>query len=225
MGLSNFYRYAGSGVEVVPCPVWDFVFQNLNTAFVQNVRAMPNTGFNEVGYLFPTLASASGECDAYVKQNISEPGQPWDYGYLARSAWTDQNVFGAPIGATPSGVIYQHETGNDAAGQPMAWSYTTGYFRIGEGEDYAFVDQWIPDFKYGEFGQATTAQIQMTFSVLDYPGATPRTYGPYTVTQATQFITTRFRGALVSITFSGNDLGSFSRLGYVRYRYSVQGRR
>jgi hypothetical protein len=209
----------------VPCAVWDFVFQNLNTDFIENVRAMPNTGFNEVGYLFPTLDSVSGECDAYVKQNISEPGQPWDYGYLPRSAWIDQNVFGPPIAAVAGGVIYQHETGNDAAGNPLSWSYTTGYFRIAEGEDYAFVDQWRPDFKFGEFGQAQTAQIQMTFNVVNFPGDTPVPHGPYTVTQATQFISTRFQGGLVSITIAGSDLGSFSRLGYVRYRFSPQGRR
>jgi len=225
MGPSNFYRYAGSGVEVVPCPVWDAVFQNLNTAFLKNVRAMPNTPFNEVGYFYPSLASVSGECDSYVKYNITEPGNPWDYGSLARSAWIDQNVFGPPIAATPGGVIYQHETTNDAAGQPMAWSYTTGYFKIAEGEEYAFVDRWLPDFKFGEFGQPSTAQIHMTFNVANFPGDTPLQYGPYTVTQATQYLTTRFRGGLVSITFSGNDLGSFSRLGYVRYRYSAQGRR
>jgi hypothetical protein len=225
MGRSNFYRYAGSGVEVVPCSVWDFVYQNLNTDFIENVRAMPNTGFNEVGYFFPTLASVGGECDAYVKQNITEPGQPWDYGYLPRSAWIDQNVFGPPIGAVPGGVIYQHETGYDAAGNPLSWSYTTGFFRIAEGEDYAFVDQWRPDFKFGEFGQAQTAQIQITFNVVNFPGDTPVQHGPYTVTQATQFLSTRFQGGLISMTVAGSDLGSFSRLGYVRYRYSPQGRR
>jgi hypothetical protein len=225
MGTSNFYRYAGSGVEVVPCPVWDAVFQNINTAFLKNVRAMPNTPFNEVGYLYPSLASVSGECDSYVKYNISEPGQPWDYGLLPRSAWIDQNVFGPPIGANPGGVIYQHESGNDAAGQAMVWSYTTGYFRIAEGEDYAFVDRWLPDFKFGAYGQPSTAVIQMTFNIVNFPGDTPQQFGPYSVTQATQFLTTRFRGGLVSITISGNDLGSFSRLGYIRYRYSAQGRR
>lgn len=224
MGISNFYRYAGAGVEVVPCPVWDAVFQNLNIPFAKNIRAMPNTPFNEAGYLYPSLASVNGECDSYVKYNISEPGQPWDYGLLPRSAWIDQNVFGPPIGANPGGVIYQHETTNDAAGQPMSWSYTTGYFRIGEGEEYAFVDQWRPDFKWGEFGQPSTAQIQMTFNVVNFPGDTPVQYGPYTVTQATKYLTTRFRGGLISITISGNDLGSFSRLGYIRYRYGAQGR-
>lgn len=225
MGTTNFYRYAGSGVEVVPCPVWDAVFQNINTAFLKNVRAMPNTPFNEVGYLYPSLASVSGECDSYVKYNITEPGQPWDYGLLPRSAWIDQNVFGPPIGANPGGVIYQHESGNDAAGQPMEWSFTTGYFKIADGEDFAFVDRFIPDWKGGEYGQPQTAQVQITFNVANYPGDTPAQYGPYSMTQATQFLTTRFRGGLVSISFSGSDLGSFWRLGYCRYRYSAQGRR
>jgi hypothetical protein len=224
MGFSNFYRYAGSGVEVIPCPVWDAVYQNLNTAFIQNVRAMPNTGFNEVGWLYPSKASVNGENDSYVKFNITEQGQPWDYGLLPRSAWIDQSVLGPPIAANPGGVIYQHEIGNDAAGQPIAWSYTTGYFKIAEGQDYAFVDQWRPDFIYGEFNGSPTAQIQMTFNVANFPGDMPNTYGPYTVQQGTDYISTRFRGGLVSITFSGNDLGSFSRLGYVRYRYSAQGR-
>jgi hypothetical protein len=225
MGPSNFYRYAGNGVEVVPCPVWDVIFQNLNTDFIDNVRAMPNTPFNEVGYLYPSTASLDGENDSYVKYNISEPGQPWDYGLLPRSAWIDQNVFGPPISAVSSGIIYSQETGFDADAQPMEWSFSTGYFRLAEGEDYVFVDQVRPDFKYGPFGQSAGAQIQMTFNMVDYPGDTPRVYGPYTVTQATQFITTRMQGGLMSIDISGSDLGSFARLGYVRFRYSPQGRR
>lgn len=225
MGKSNFYRYAGNGVEVMECPIWDVVFQNLNLDFIDNVRSMPNTAFNEIGYFYPSTASVSGENDSYVKFNITEPSKPWDYGAMARSAWTDQNVFGPPLGANPGGVIYQHETGYNAAGQPMAWSYSTGYFRFAEGEEYVIVDHWRPDFKFGEHGQAQGAQIQMTFNVVNFPGETPRSYGPYTVDQATKYLSTRFRGGLVSITFSGNDMDSFSRLGYVRYRFSPDGRR
>jgi len=225
MGISNFYRYAGNGVEVVPCSVWDFVFQNIGTTKMSNVRSMPNTGFNEVGYLFTTLDSPNGENDAYVKYNITEPGQPWDYGYLPRSAWIDQNVFGPPIGAINSGVVYQHETTNNAAGQPLEWSFTTGYFRLAEGQEYVFVDQWRPDWRFGEYGQAQSAQIQMTFNVVNFPGDTPIQYGPYLVTEATQYLSTRFRGGLVSITCSGSDLDSFARIGHIRYRFSAQGRR
>jgi hypothetical protein len=225
MGISNFYSYTSGGVAVVQCPVWDVVFQNLNTAFAHNIRAMPNTPFNEAGWAYPSNASVNGECDSYVKFNIVEPGTPWDYGALPRSAWIDQSVFGPPIGALPSGVIMQHETSPDAAGQPLVWSYTTGYFRIAEGEEYAFVDQIRPDFIFGTFGGNNGAQIQMTFNVTNFSGDVPQTFGPYTVTQSTEYISTRFRGGLMSITVSGSDLGSFSRLGYVRYRYAPSGRR
>lgn len=223
MGRSNFYRYSG-GVEVIKCPVWDAVFQNLNVDFIDNVRAMPNTAFNEVGWLYPSLASINGENDSYVKFNITEPSEPWDYGMLPRSAWIDQNVFGPPIAAVPGGVIYNQETTNDAAGQPLSWSYTTGYFKIAEGEEFAVIDQITPDFKFSSFGQPPTAQITMTVNSVDYPDDTPRAVS-FLVTPTTKFISCRIRGGLISFTFSGSDLGSFSRLGYVRYRYSAQGRR
>lgn len=225
MGQSNFYIYAGGGVQVLPCPVWDAVFQNLNTAFIKNVRAMPNTPFNEAGWLYPSAASANGECDSYVKMNITEPGNPWDYGPMSRSAWIDQTILGPPVAATPQGVIYQHETTNDADGGPLMASFTTGYFLIAEGEDFPFVDQVIPDMKWGFFGAGQIAQVQLTFNIINYPGDTPVSYGPYTVTQATEYISVRFRGRQMSITVQSTDVGSFWRLGRLRYRYSPSGRR
>ncbi len=225
MGKSNFYSYGGSGVQVLPCSVWDFVFQNLNTAFISNVRAMPNTPFNEAGWEFPSTASVSGENDSYVKMNITEPGAPWDYGSLNRSAWIDLTVFGYPIGATSSGTIYKQESGNDAAGQPIVASFQTGYFVLQEAEDFAFIDQIIPDFKFGDVGASPTAQIQMTFFVVNYPGDTPQQFGPYTVTSTTEFISVRFRARQIAIQVQSSDLGSFWRLGKVRFRFQSSGRR
>jgi hypothetical protein len=228
MGDTNFYAYNGGSVSVVPSPVWDVVFQNLNTAFASNIRAMPNTPFNEVGWEFPSLAS-SGENDSYVKFNITEPGAPWDYGIgtqLQRSAWIDRNIFGNPIGAASNGVVYQHESTNDADTQPMLSGFLTGYFYIAEGEEFAFVDQIYPDFKWTTFaGGAGSAQIQMSFLVVNSPGDTPITYGPYTVTQTTKILSVRFRGRQMAISVFSNDVGSFWRLGYCRYRYSPMGRR
>jgi hypothetical protein len=200
------------------------VFQNLNVPFQHNVRAMPNTPFNEVGWLFPSAASISGECDSYVKFNITEPGMPWDVGPLPRSAWIDQSVLGPPIGATPSGTIYQHETTPDAAGQPLVSGFITGYFFLGEGEEIVTVDQVWPDFKWSTFTGSMSAQIQMTFLVAYHPGDTPVAYGPFTVTQATQFLSVRFRGRQMAIQVQSSDIGSFWRLGYCRWRYSQTGR-
>ena len=224
MGLSNFYSYDGSGVNVVQCPVWDAVFQNLNVPFAQNVRAMPNTPFNEAGFLYPSLASSNGENDSYVKWNLTEPGRPWDYGLLARSAWIDLTIFGNPIAATPGGIIYRHESTNDADGQPLVASFTTGFFYLQEGEDFVQVDQMLPDFKWQTYAGGTgSAQIQITFNVVNYPGDTPRQYGPYTVQQATKILQTRFRGRQVSITVQSSDIGSFWRVGKNRFRYSAVG--
>lgn len=225
MGRSNFYVLSGSGVQVIPCSVWDAVFQNINTAHLTRCWAWANTPFNEVWFFYPSSASSNGECDSYAKVNITEPGQPWDYGSLPRSCGIDQSVLGTPIAATPTSIIYQHEMGTDADGQPLPWSWTTGYFYLAEGEDFAFIDQILPDWKFGTFNGAQSAQIQMTFNVIDYTSETPRTYGPYDVTQLTPYIMSRFRGRQMSITASGNDIGSFSRLGKIRYRYSPDGRR
>lgn len=224
MGASNFYSYDQNGVTVIPCSVWDFVFQNINTSFTQNVRAMPNTPYNEIGWLFPSAASVSGECDSYVKMNVTEPTKPWDFGLLQRSAWMDQTILGNPISATQGGIIYLQETTNNADGQPITSSFTTGYWVIGEGEDFAFVDVVIPDFKWALYGASGSAQIQMTFNVVNYPGDTPVSYGPYTVTSTTEFISVRFRGRQMSVTITSSDQGSFWRLGRIKYRYSASGR-
>lgn len=228
MGPQNFYSMTSNGLAVIPCSVWDFVFQNLNANFVQNVRAMPNTPFNEVGWLFPSNASVNGECDCYVKYNTVEPNAPWDFGpsnALQRSAWIDQNVLGNPIGADSSGNIWQHEMGNNNGALAMVSSFTTAYFMLGDGEDFAFIDQILPDFIWGDYGGAQTATINLTFNVVNYPGDTPTSYGPYAVTRATEFITVRFRGRQMSITVESGDLNSFWRLGRIRYRFARSGRR
>lgn len=224
MGGTNFYRYSGSGVEVIPCPVWDAVFQNINMTYSANVRAMPNTGFNEVGWLYPSTASSSGECDSYIKFNITEQGQPWDYGPLPRSAWIDQTILGPPVAATPSGIIYQQETTRDADSQPLVSTFTTGYFMIGEGQEIAFVDQIIPDMKWDYFGGTSSAQIFLTFNVIMWPGNTPTPYGPYLIDATTEYVTVRFRGRQMSVTLQSADVGSFWRLGRIRYRFQPSGR-
>lgn len=227
MANNNFCSYTAAGPAVMPCPVWDAVFQNLNTSFVQNIRAMPNTPFNEVGWLFPSSASASGENDSYIKVNITEPGMPWDIGIgvLNRSAWIDLGALGMPIGAASAGQIYQHETTSNAAGAPLNYSFTTGYFMLAEGEDFVVVNQIVPDMKWGFYPGSGAATVHLTFSLVNFPGDSPTTFGPFAVTQTTQLITQQMRGRQMAVTLAGSDLNSFTRLGRIRYRYAPSGRR
>src|ERR1700761_1716791 len=117
---------------------------------------------------------------------------------MQRSAWIDQSVLGNPIGASSGGLIYLQETTPDADGAPLLSSFTTGFFYLSEGEQFVFVDQVMPDFKWQTFPNAgTSAQIQLTFNITNFPGDAPIQYGPYTVTQATEYLPVRFRGRLM----------------------------
>lgn len=221
MSQSQFFIFAGDGVKPLPCTVWDFIFQELDTAQTDKIRAAANSRFNEVAWYFPTQ-SGGGEVDAYVKYSLSTGG--WDFGYLSRTAWIDQSVLGPPIGGSSSGLIFQHETSPNADGQPMAPSFQTGYFTLQDGDLLSFIDQVWPDFKWGYYNGAQNAELLMTFYVADYPGQTPRVHGPYSMTQATQYVTPRLRGRLVSIKFESSDVDTFWRIGAPRYRITPAGK-
>lgn len=222
MGPSQFFTLGSEGVVPLVCPVWDVIFQDLDQANLSKIRVAVNSLFGEIEWYYPTLTS-NGEVAAYVKYNAIL--EQWDYGQLARSAWIDQSVVGPPVGADPNSLyIYQHETSTDADGQALNASFTTGYFALSEGEYKTFIDQFWPDFKYGYFDGMQNATINLTFYAVDYPGQTPRTYGPYTITQGTTFLTPRIRARLLAFQISSNDVGSFWRIGDNRYRFMPDGK-
>jgi hypothetical protein len=224
MGPSQFFTLSSAGVQPLFCTVWDEVFQNLdsNKDNLYKIRAAVNSLFGEITWYYPS-ANGSGEIDSYVK--YTAPLNVWDYGTLARTAWVDQSVLGPPIGADPvTGLLYQHETSNDADSQAMQPYFQSGYFTLSEGDLKTFIDLIWPDMKWGQISQSQTATVQISFYVADYPGDTPTVYGPYSVTKATQYFNTRLRGRLVSIRISSSDLGSFWRIGALRYRYSADGK-
>jgi hypothetical protein len=221
MSQSQFYMLAGSGIEIIPCPIWDIVFQDLDTDNVDKIRFAANSNYSEISWFYPTKSS-KGEVSRYVKLNVQLGA--WDYGDLSRTAWINQSVFGPPIGAGSDKFIYQHETSEDADGLPMNSWFKTGYSQIGEAEYKIFVDQIWPDFKWGQYGQDADADLKLTFYVTDYAGKDPRVYGPYSMNKSIEFLTPRFRGRLVSIKIESSDLGSFWRIGAMRYRFTPDGK-
>lgn len=223
MNQGNFFQMSGNGISQLPCSVWDVVYQDIDTDNQHKCIAAPNSSFDEVTFYYPSLSGGTGENDKYVKLNVVEG--TWDYGTLARSAWSDQSVLGEPIGTLPSGTIYQHETSTDADGQPLVSWFETGWFVIAEGRDFAFVDWLFPDMKFGTFGGSQSAAVQMTITAADYPNGNERVYGPFTMTEAKTYINLRLRGRMIKIKVQSSDLGSFWRLGLPRYRIAPDGRR
>jgi hypothetical protein len=231
MGPSQFYRLAGSGVEAIACPVWDVIFQDLDTNNLDKIRIAPNSRFGEISWFYPT-AGNGGEPNKYVKYNIAL--DQWDYGTLERTAWINESVLGPPIGSGPlpgggGYYIVQHETSPDAVNAsgnpiPINASFQTGYFVMNEADVKMFVDQVWPDMKWGYYDGSQSAQVNLTFYITDFAGQTPLEYGPYAMTVSTDYITPRFRGRLVSIKMESNDVGSFWRIGNMRYRLQPDGK-
>jgi hypothetical protein len=221
MSQSQFFRLSGSGVEPIACPIWDVIFQDLDTNNLNKIRIAPNSRFGEITWYYPTSGNG-GEVSHYVKYNVYM--NQWDFGAIGRTAWINQSVFGPPIGATTDNIIVQHETSTDADGQAMNSYFQTGYFQLNDGDLLTFVDQFWPDAKWGYYGGTQNANLLLTFYVTQYAGDQPIAYGPFTLTEATQYVTPRLRGRLVSIKIESNDVGTFWRLGNMRYRFQQDGK-
>lgn len=230
MGQSQFFKLSAAGVEPIRCPIWDVVFQDLDTsaAALNKIRFGANSRFGEIRWEFPTIGNG-GEVSHYIKYNILL--DQWDYGqdtvqnpYVARTAWINESVLGPPIGAGLNEFIYQHETSTDADGQAMYSSFQTGYFVMNEADVKMFVDQVWPDMKWGYFGGTQNATVGITFYYADYAGQTPKSTPTFNVDQTTTYVTPRFRGRLTSLKLESSDVGTFWRIGNIRYRFQQDGK-
>jgi hypothetical protein len=86
--------------------------------------------------------------------------------------------------------------------------------------------------KWKEFAGNTSASLDITFYVTDYAGQEPRIVGPYKFNKDTPFICPRFRGRFVALKIENHQdsilpekLNTFWRLGSMRYRFAISGRR
>ena len=239
MSRKQFFMSTGNGVQVLPCPVWDVVFQQINTNQLSKVCCGVNSQFNEVMWFFPT--GDNTENDTYVKYNYAL--NQWDYGTLGRTAWIDQSVLGAPIGAGSDNWLYQHERGNNAVyngiSTGMQSSFSTGYFQLNEADNLVFVDQIWPDMKWGTFNNFGNATVYLTINYTNY--ATDAATSPSTsyysaspsgtvssitipMTQSTEYISCRIRARYMSFSLSSSDVNTFWRLGGIKYRYQIDGK-
>jgi hypothetical protein len=233
MSQSQFFKMSGSGPEPIMCPVWDVVFQDLDTDNLDKIRIAPNSRFGEISWFYPTIGNG-GEISHYVKYNIYL--NQWDYGTLQRTAWINQSVLGPPIGAgqlpgSSDYYIVQHETSTNAissSNEPVAMNsyFQTGYFQLQDGDLLTFIDQWWPDAKWGYYGNEDQgAELFLTFYVTDYSGGDViREYGPFKLDQTIQYVTPRLRGRLVSIKIESTDINTFWRIGNMRYRWQQDGK-
>lgn len=141
--VGEFFRFSGGAPEPLPCPVRERVFDDLNRAQASKICCGVNPRFGEIWWFYPSAQSL--ENDRYVIYNYRE--NHWSLGVLARSAFGYfPAFFDHPLGASPDGLVWQHETGSSADNAPLQWRLRSGRIAPDETQTIMALAIW-PDFE------------------------------------------------------------------------------
>lgn len=202
MGANGFWRYDG-GVTPLESEVSGFLFRNINRQQISKVRAMHNSSFGEVWWMYPSATVT--ECDRVVTYNYRE--NHWNDFALVRMAGVDRGVFTYPLMVGLDGKVYEHEVGHARDGRtPYAM---TGPLELGDGTREMEVNAIIPD-------DLALGDVAVSFTTGDWPMSADEVFGPYSATEKTDC---RFQARRVAAKFTAVADQTF-RLG--SYRFDVQ---
>lgn len=247
MGTDKFYVYSGRA-ETLPCALRSYVFNDINRDQAWQITCGTNEGFSEVWWFY--CSANSTVIDRYVIFNYLD--RVWYYGTMDRTAWLDSPLRQYPQAATSGGLIVFHEStvddGTTNPPSPISCYVQSSDFDIGDGHNYGFVWQIIPDVTFdGSVGGAPTdpgnptnyPQVTFTVRPRQNPGSNYGTAGTptvgstvsyaqastYNVQQFTEIVYTRVRGRQMAFRVSSNTLGTQWQLGTPRINVRPDGRR
>lgn len=223
MGRGSFYRYAGR-VETIPCPILDYVFDDLNSNQAEKIYCSTNSLFNEVQWFIPS--ANANENDKCIVYNVAE--NAWYYNSMSRTAWMDRVSVAFPQ-ATSAGYLYLHESGiSDGSTAPAAVieSYVeSAPIELGEGDKMMFVNRLIPDISFRD-STVMNASIEMTLIPQNYPGSalgsatnpdgTVARGVTVTIEEFTEKLDIRLRGRSMSMRIDSTMAGTHWHLGVTR---------
>jgi len=226
MGDSNFYVYSGQ-VQVLPCTVRKYVFDDFNYTNSRKVYCGVNSEFGEVTWLYPSANSS--ECDRYVTYSPSQ--NYWTYGEAIWTTWTDKNIINtvlttgasvsAPLESTDTHFLFDNEPFNvhTADGQDMPVFIESGEFDLGDGDDILFIDRIIPDIK------VSVGNLQLSLKTKYHPNDTAIEKGPFEISGNTSYIRPRARGRTAKIRVSTGTPNTRFNVGSIRMDVMADGKR
>lgn len=226
LSSNRLYSFNGSSIDPIPCPVWDKLWKNLDRTQQAKVSLGSNSYFQELYIFYPSL-TGGGVVDSRLTYNMRENSWTFDDAptLFARTAWTDENVYGAPIGTDESGYLQQQDVEGvyDANGVALPASIRTGWFSTREGSILSMLERLESDL----IVTGGNGQIFVTVYTQNYATGPLTTYGPYAwiVGQGPPFSIVRARGRFFSIEISSTAMGVFWRQGDIRLKTQQAGRR
>jgi hypothetical protein len=197
MGKRNFFSYDGI-VKELPCPVQYYVFDRLQTNYIDKVVVGHNKKFKEITWFYVSDNNTAGtinpENDSYVTYNYAD--NAWSIGSMGRTVWSDSFGFrSTPFAFDSNGYLYNHETGTSANGSAMnAYIESSPREITAEGENLYMVDKVVPDVNMG-----ANSSLSLYINTRKYPNAAETTKGPFTITSTTEKVSVRARGRQMSV--------------------------
>ena len=231
---TGFYIYTGA-VKKLPCSVQEYVFEDLDLSQAFKCHMGLNSEFGEMWFFYPSKEDGTGEISRYVIYNYEE--NTWSIGSLVRYSWLDAGIEDLPLsGAQSSGqsLVFEHETGYNDNNGPMTNVFIeSGDTAIGDGENFSFVKQIIPDVAFFSDGSSSnTPAMNIVLKRRDYPGQDLTTDSTTQVTGTSTYNNVRSRARQLVFRFESDDddtannqLGYKWRLGSTRIDIQPSGRR
>ena len=223
MGKSNFFLYDGS-VKEIPCPIQHFVFDRMQTDYIEKTVVGHNKSFNEVMWFYVsndnTAGTANPEPDSYVVFNYQDLA--WSIGILDRTVWSDAfGVRNVPFAFDENGILYNHETGTSDNGSVMDSFVESSAMEISQGGDNTYlIDKIIPDLTASD-----DTSLAITLKTRKYPNAPDIDKGTFTVTNQTQKISTRAKARQMTMKIASNGTTDDWQLGDFRINVRQDGLR
>jgi hypothetical protein len=237
MGTDKFFSYSGR-VETLPCSIWQYIFNDINTDQGFQVFAGSNERYSEVWWFY--CSNDSDTVDKYVIYNYLE--RVWYYGTMARTAWLDSPLRSYPMAADYNNRILYHEAAvDDVAGEtpvPINAYVQSSDFDIGDGHNFGFVWRILPDVNFNG-SNVNQPQVTMTvkprrnsgtpYGAADNPAVISSdnfsTSGVYNIQEFTGQVYTRLRGRQLAFRIESTTLGVSWQLGSPRIDIRNDGRR
>ena len=212
MGKRNFFVYNGV-VKELPCSVQYYVFDRMQTRYIDKTSVGHNKEFKEVTWFYVSnenSAATNPEPDSYVTFNYAE--NAWSIGSMDRTVWSDS--FGSrtvPFAFDPDGKLYNHETGTSDNGSAMTSFIESSAGEIpNTGNSLYLIDKVIPDVT-----MTSDTTLSLFINTRKYPNATEVTKGPFDITNSTTKVSTRAKGRQMSLKLQSSgtldewSLGTF----------------
>lgn len=191
MGIGNFYMYDGR-LSAMPCSCYRHVFKNISATEMRGVYAGTNAAFNEIVFFY--ASSTATYNDSYICFNHEE--SCWYPGTWDRTIWLDADIINVPLAASPTGILFNHETGTQDDEDPLGAQIDGGEVEI------------APDMPEIMHCQRIVVDVIMTGNVYlsakfrDTRADSYYVAGPILITEDTKEIWIRGRGRRMALSWA-----------------------